>query len=94
MKLLLLRIKNELYFWLYFYWVRKIRPYENSSRLFNLYHKKWWELGGNKDINSLFSYDEIFVSPCSLNVINCGGIPSGRYLLKIGLLRLQEGKDD
>lgn len=91
MKLFLLRIKNELYFWLYFYWARKINPYKEPNRAeFNLYHRKYWELGGIRAIHnnkfSLFDYDEIFISPCSFNEVNCGGFSSGKYLLKIGFV--------
>lgn len=90
MKLLFKRIKNELYFWLYFYWVRLFSPYSEPTRFeFNKYHVKYWELHSAKNDlkwgDRLFDWDEIFVSPCTFNIVECGGIPSGKYLVKIGL---------
>ena len=88
MKLLLFRIKNELYYWLYFKWVRLVFPYLEPNRAeFNKYHIKYWELHSkNNDSdwrNRLFDYDEVFISPCSWNEINCGWYGNGKYLLQM-----------
>lgn len=100
------RIKNELYFWLYFYWARRIKPYHINLSQWVLEHDELNEykncLKDESKINwhkySLFFSDYIYISPCSFNEKNCGG-----YLLsynekkkipKIGFVRLSEGKDD
>lgn len=41
---------------------------------------------------ALFHYDEAFVFPCSLNVINCGGV-QGKWTPKIGMLRTEPCKE-
>jgi len=38
---------------------------------------------------SLFDYDEAFVSPCTLNEINCGGF-RGKWTPKIKLIGIQD----
>lgn len=95
MNLILLRIKNELYFWLYFYWARLLFPYKSPNvKEFNKYHLKYWELCPPRAYNQLLDYDEIFISPCVFNPINCGGVYNGKYLSKTGLIHLENGKDD
>jgi len=43
--------------------------------------------------NSLFHWDEAFVSPCSFNEIWCGSA-KGNWVPKIRFIGLETGKDD
>lgn len=42
---------------------------------------------------SLFHWDEAFVSPCTLNEVWCGGV-KGKWTPKIRILGLEPGNDD
>lgn len=68
--------------WLSWYCWRRWRIYCPSKDVSHLFDKK------AQFENSLFDYDEAFVSPCTFNEVNCGGI-KGKWTPKIKMLSME-----